>query len=98
MLLPILALLGSSGPLLASPVRAPVCRNTTSGATWRITIDLGRGTVDGHAATIAPDRIAWSDPADNRRYVLDRRSGALVVTTPSSTGGWVLLDRCDGAE
>ncbi len=97
-LLPITLLLVAAGPVRGEAIRTPVCRNTASGATWRITIDLDRDTVDGLAATVAPDRISWHDPADNRRYVLDRQRGTLVVTTPSSTGGWVLLDRCEGAE
>ena len=97
-LLPILAVLGACGPVRAAPVRTPVCRNTTSGTTWRIAIDLDRRTVDGLPARIAPDRISWTDPADHRRYVLDRRRGTLVVTTPSSTGGWVLRDQCVGAD
>ncbi len=92
------SVLGSSLGARALPtVLAPVCSNVASGVRWRITIDVRRSTVDGNQAVIGAATISWRDPADNRRYALDRRSGVLTVTVPSSTGGWILKDRCTPA-
>lgn len=70
------------------------CTNPASGATWQITIDFDRRTVDGNAATIDDRTISWRDPGDQGNYALDRKSGNLRVAVPSSTGGYFLHDQC----
>ena len=74
--------------------RVMTCTNPASGASWQITIDFERRTVDGNAATISDGTIAWRDPRDQGNYTLDRRSGNLTVAVPSSTGGYFIHDRC----
>ena len=61
---------------------------------WTLAFDKEHATVDGIAANITPGTMTWHDPSDNRRYALDRASGALTVIIPSSTGGYILHDRC----
>lgn len=70
------------------------CSNPASGATWQITVDFDRHTVDGYAATIDDNTIAWRDARDQGNYALDRKSGNLRVAVPSSTGGYFLHDQC----
>jgi hypothetical protein len=70
------------------------CSNPASGATWQITIDFDRRTVDGYAAMIDDRTIAWRDARDQGNYALDRKSGNLRVAVPSSTGGYFLHDQC----
>jgi hypothetical protein len=72
-----------------------VCRNTSSGAAWSLTIDLAKSTVDSYPAEISEDAIRWRDSATSASYDLDRQSGALTATFPSSTGGYFLHHRCD---
>ncbi len=71
-----------------------ICTNPASGASWPIHIDFARQTVDGNAARIDGDAIAWHDAKDGGTYTLDRRSGKLTFVAPSSTGGYFLYDRC----
>jgi len=70
------------------------CVNPASGTRWDVVIDPGRSLVDGFAARIAPREVDWTDPTDQSRYSLDRPSGTLSMTRPSSTGGYTNLDRC----
>ena len=70
------------------------CVNLVSHATWRITIDYARATVDSHPARIGKDTLSWRDADDGGRYTLDRASGDLTVVATSSTGGYFLHDRC----
>jgi len=74
--------------------RAITCSNPASGASWQITIDLERQTVDSYPATISETTISWRDPRDQGNYTLDRKSGNLTVAVPSSTGGYFLHDQC----
>jgi hypothetical protein len=73
---------------------ALTCVNPASGATWQITIDYDRSTVDSNPADVSDDEISWRDARDGWRYTLDRKSGALTVVVASSTGGYFLHDRC----
>jgi hypothetical protein len=73
------------------------CTNPSSGATWTIAIDFAHGLVDSFPAQIAAGRITWRDTLHGGIYELERRSGALTVRFPSSTGGYFLHDRCDPA-
>ncbi len=70
------------------------CTNPYSGATWRISVDYDRGTVDSNPARISEGEMSWHDAKDNSNYTLDRKSGKLTVIVPSSTGGYFLYDRC----
>lgn len=74
--------------------RVMTCTNPASGASWQITIDLDRRTVDSYAATIDDSTIFWRDPRDQGNYTLDRGSGNLTVAVPSSTGGYFIHDQC----
>ncbi len=71
------------------------CMNAASGAKWALTIDSDKNTVDGAPAKITADRINWRDPSSGGLYDLDRKSGALTFTNPSSTGGYMLFHRCE---
>jgi hypothetical protein len=73
---------------------AITCTNPSSGATWHISVDYDRGTVDSNPARISDGEISWHDAKDNSNYTLDRKSGRLTVIVPSSTGGYFLYDRC----
>jgi hypothetical protein len=70
------------------------CSNPASGASWQISIDFERQTVDSYAATISDSTIAWRDPRDLGSYTLDRKSGNLTVVIASSTGGYFIHDQC----
>lgn len=74
--------------------RVITCSNPASGASWQITIDFERQTVDSYAATIDDSTIAWRDPRDLGSYTLDRKSGNLTVVIASSTGGYFIHDQC----
>jgi len=76
--------------------RAPVvtCTNPASGATWQISIDYGRATVDANPAQVSDTEITWRDAKDGGNYTLDRHSGKLTVIMASSTGGYFLYDHC----
>jgi hypothetical protein len=69
------------------------CRNTTSGATWDIPVDLVNSTVDSVPARITDNSISWEDQTFHF-YDFHRRTGALDMHVASSTGGIYLLDRC----
>lgn len=74
--------------------RVITCTNPASGATWQISIDYDRATVDANPASISDAEISWRDAKDRWNYTLDRRSGALTVIVASSTGGYFLHDHC----
>ena len=71
------------------------CTNPSSGATWTIAVDFAHRLVDSFPADITARRIVWQDTLHGGIYELERRSGALTVRFPSSTGGYFLHDRCD---
>ncbi len=79
-----------------APPREPTitCTNPASGATWQITIDYQRATVDSNPASISDAEISWHDAKDGGHYTLDRASGNLTVIVASSTGGYFLHDHC----
>jgi hypothetical protein len=78
-----------------SPHAAAItCTNPASGATWQISIDYDRATVDANPARVSDAEISWHDAKDGGNYTLDRRSGALTVVVASSTGGYFLHDHC----
>ena len=70
------------------------CVNAASGSSWSLAVDEQKRTVDGAPADISAARINWRDPASGGYYDLDRKSGALTFTNPSSTGGYMLFHRC----
>jgi hypothetical protein len=70
------------------------CTNPYSGASWPISIDYDRKTVDANPASITEREISWRDAKDGWNYTLDRKSGALTVILASATGGNFLFDRC----
>lgn len=73
---------------------AVTCTNPYSGASWQITIDYDRATVDSDPARISDSQISWHGAADGGNYTLDRKTGKLTVVLASSTGGSFLYDRC----
>ena len=86
-------------PLLLAglPARAITCTNPVSGASWTVAVDLAHATVDSYPARVTRDAITWRDPTTNGRYELDRVTGALTAIIPSSTGGYIMHDRCEVA-
>ena len=87
----------AAAPAEAPPQqRAPVvtCTNPSSGATWQISIDYDRETVDSNPAKVSAEEISWHNAKDGGNYTLDRRSGNLTVVVASSTGGYFLHHHC----
>ena len=87
----------AAAPARGQPVpHAPVivCTNPASGATWRISIDYDRATVDSYPARVSDAEISWHDAKDGGNYTLDLGSGDLTVIVASSTGGYFLHDHC----
>jgi hypothetical protein len=74
---------------------AITCTNPASGASWQITIDYGKHTVDSNPAEITPGGISWFDPKDGGNYTLDRKSGDLRASVASSTGGYFRRAHCN---
>jgi hypothetical protein len=70
------------------------CSNVSSGASWQIKVDYDRSTVDSNPAHVSDAEISWHDATDSGNYTLDRKSGKLTVIVPSSTGGYIIWDRC----
>jgi hypothetical protein len=70
------------------------CTNHSSGATWQISIDYDRETVDSNPAKVSAEEISWRNAKDGRSFTLDRRSGDLTVVMASSTGGYFLHHHC----
>jgi len=70
------------------------CTNLVSQFKWQIKIDFAASTVDSNPAQISSAEISWHDATDGGNYTLDRKSGALTVIFPSSTGGYFIHDRC----
>jgi len=79
----------------ADGVAAITCTNPVSGASWQITIDYGKATVDSHPAKISQAEISWFDPKDLSNNRLDRKTGNLTTSIASSTGGYFRPGRCD---
>jgi hypothetical protein len=71
-----------------------VCTNPYSGASWKISVDFAKGTVDSNPARIDDAKISWHDRTDGGNYTLERKSGKLTVIVASSTGGYFLYDHC----
>jgi hypothetical protein len=90
--------LGIADPAIGGEARrgetAVTCTNPYSGATFKITIDYDRGTVDNDPARISDSQISWRAASDGGNYTLDRKTGNLTVVVASSTGGSFLYDRC----
>ncbi len=84
--------IGNAAPPAATTL---TCTNPASGATWKISIDFAKNTVDSNAAHISDASISWHDPTDFGNYTLDRKSGNLNVAIASSTGGYILFDHCN---
>ena len=72
---------------------AITCTNPLNGASWQITIDYDRSTVDSNPARISDSEISWRD-ANRWNITLDRKSGNLTIILASSTGGSFLYHRC----
>jgi hypothetical protein len=90
--------LALTGAVLSDGARgnesAITCTNPASGTQWQIRIDYEHGTVDANPARISDANISWRDASDGGNYSLDRKSGNLTVVVASSTGGYLLYDRC----
>ncbi len=84
-----------ANPAAAQPDAALVtCTNPYSGASWQITIDYKRPAVDDNPAQVSAAAISWFDPRDGGNWKLDRKSGELVGSVASSTGGYFRRGRC----
>jgi hypothetical protein len=83
-----------SGAATPSGPTTLTCTNPVSGASWKISIDFGKSTVDANAARISDASISWHDQKDGGNYTLDRKTGKLTVVVASSTGGYFLYDVC----
>jgi len=90
------ALIAAGFPPVAAWAAATAleCTNPASGATWQIQLDEEKRTVDSFPAEIDGSRVKWRDSRDGWIYKLDRASGKLTVYVASSTGGWLVFDRC----
>ena len=80
---------------IAQQEAAVTCTNPASGASWQISIDYGRATVDSQPARISQSQISWFDPRDLGNNTLDRKTGDLTTSIASSTGGYFRRARCD---
>ena len=93
-----IAVLAFAGSVMAATAprgeAAITCTNPASGASWQITVDYDRSTVDDNPAKISDGEISWRDAKDGWYYKLDRKSGNLTVTLASATGGNFLYDHC----
>ncbi len=79
----------------AQPGSAAItCTNPASGASWLITIDYDKATVDSNPARISDTKISWHSAQDLGNYTLDRKTGDLTVIVASSTGGYFVYDHC----
>ena len=56
----------------AAGERAITCTNPASGASWQISIDYDKSTVDSNPARISDAEISWHDAKDGGNYTLDR--------------------------
>lgn len=70
------------------------CKNTSSGTTWDVKVDLDRNTVDSYPAAITPGSISWHDVKEGANYDLNRATGALTQVNSSSMGGTLWFHRC----
>lgn len=75
-------------------LRIFICANPSSGAVWRVTVDDAHRRVDSFPANISSRRAVWTDSSRGGAYRLDFLTGVLTVSRASSTGGWILQDRC----
>jgi|SRR5271155_1438632 len=69
------------------------CANRSSGASWPLVVDLGRGRVDALPATISDEWISWHDPKQGF-FDLERATGKLQLRNASATGGYFLYYTC----
>jgi hypothetical protein len=86
---------GATNGTAQENVTAITCTNPASGASWQITIDYRKATVDANPAEFKRAEISWFDPKDRGNYRLDRTSGDLKATVASSTGGYFRRGRCN---
>ena len=84
--------LGADAPAGAVAI---TCTNPVSGASWQITIDYGKATVDFQPARVSQAEISWFDPKDLSNNRLDRKTGNLTTSIASSTGGYFRPGRCN---
>ena len=79
----------------APAARARVtCTNPASGATWQISIDYDRATVDANPARVSDAEISWHDAKDGWQLHARPSLRRLTVVVASSTGGYFLHDHC----
>ncbi|HEV2366047.1 MAG TPA: hypothetical protein VGS12_17825 [Caulobacteraceae bacterium] len=69
------------------------CVNPASGFAWTFKLDPASHSVDGSPASFGGDRIAWADES-GAAFEFKPDSGDLTVTRASSTGGYIVRDRC----
>jgi hypothetical protein len=99
---PLAVAIGAMALTLAAPALSSTlggetaisCSNVSSGASWQIKVDYDHSTVDSNPAHVSDAEISWHDATDMGNYTLDRKSGKLTVIVPSSTGGYIIWDRC----
>jgi hypothetical protein len=72
------------------------CSNPTNGATWPIVVDTEHQLVDSMPAKISDTSITWYN-SKGGIFRLDRASGKLQLSAPSSTGGYFLYYVCSPA-
>ena len=87
--------LGAASAASGAGAATITCTNPASGASWQVAVDPQKATVDANPARFSPGEISWYDPKDGGRYTLDRRSGELVASIASSTGGYFRRARCN---
>ena len=82
----------------ADPAAAPSslhCVNPLSGAEWDLAVDLSNKLIDQKPAVITATEITWHDTDAGPNYDFDRSSGVMTKTVASSTGGYVITDKCE---
>jgi len=71
------------------------CLNPASGTEWDLAVDYAKRTVDQKAAEFTATDIIWHDSDAGPNYDFDRSSGVMTKTVASSTGGYIISDRCE---
>ncbi|HVH82379.1 MAG TPA: hypothetical protein VM782_23490 [Stellaceae bacterium] len=92
-----LGLLGALAPSCAWAAESGLlhfrCSNDTNGTSWPIVVDTERRLVDSLPARISDASITWRNTKGGI-FQLDRVTGKLQLSAPSSTGGYFLYYSC----
>lgn len=81
-------------PAIAADVPLITCVNPASGFVWTVRLDRRHNRADTWPARFGSKVIHWSDESDGGLYDLYPQTGELDVTHASSTGGYLMFDRC----